>query len=301
MKSLSPLSTASRPKGNLCSLKSTGLNLIPEEDEEKIKTLYGSSKKFFDNTGVENVLRMSRQCDFMALEKKDIPLPKGNKLGRLKLSRTIRLNSNLTTTETSVTPKKEITNLSKTIDRGIKKSEKCDIEVNKDAKPLSSKTTVTDHSPLRNFFEEESTKHSNKPTPDRVTPTSIRTERSNSRKHATPPDSAKLPTIRTTRTNKDYDLNNIIDVANDFKEDPLIKRKLNDIYQNIADIKKVLDQRSKNRVKISSAPVGTEEANDFRLTNKFVKNKLAYNNMKLKLNGNIVKATDRIPIKIVKK
>jgi hypothetical protein len=193
------------------------------------------------------------------------------------------------------------------------------------------------NSPLTSrFYEEDSTKiHSSKITPDqtRFTPNSIRSERSNSRslrKYTTPPESAKLPTIQTNRGKKEYDIHNIIDAASDYKEDPMIKKKLNDIYQNIEDIRKVLNQRSKNRVKISSAPVGLDDPslnscdfmmfdnqyhskfennNNNKTTNKLVKNRMVYNHMKIKLNNglgvgsNLVKGyeKDKFPIKVVKK
>lgn len=69
-----------------------------------------------------------------------------------------------------------------------------------------------------------------------------------------PPD--KLPLINSSRRklNIDSDLTNIFDAANNFKEDPVIKQKLDDILQNIVDIKNVLNQKTKTRVKIASAP-----------------------------------------------
>jgi hypothetical protein len=295
------------------------LNLIPEEDEDKLKTMYGSSKRFFDNSKLENILRISFQKDLMQLEKKEIPSLKGEK-SKIKFTKTIRLRNQLNTTEDLFADKFksniEITNLSKTINSKpvIKKSssvteEKLTNNIFDFSKPPIHKNTNQDVSPnLNYFFEEDSTKFSNKATPDntRFTPNSIRSERSNSRQKYTPPDSAKLPSINTTRSKKDYDLNGIIDVANDFKEDPVIKKKLNDIYQNIADIKKVLDQRAKNRVKVLSAPVGVDDTNDqASKVNKLVNNRVVNTQIKLKLTtpGNIVKALekDKFPIKVVKK
>jgi len=81
----------------------------------------------------------------------------------------------------------------------------------------------------------------------------------------TPPD-VKLPTIGTSRRiskppEMKEDLKNIFDAANNYKEDPVIKKKLDDIMQNIVDIRNVLSQKNKSRVKIASAPANFEETN----------------------------------------
>lgn len=79
-------------------------------------------------------------------------------------------------------------------------------------------------------------------------------------KSGTAPDN-KLPSISTgrKRTDINYDIKNIFNAANNYKEDPLIKMKLDDIMQNIADIRCVLNQKSKTRVKVSSAPSNNED------------------------------------------
>jgi hypothetical protein len=284
-----------------------------------------SSIKFENN--LENILRIS-QKDFFS-EKKEItnqiPLPKSDlpKPTKLKFAKTIRLKNPLNgskdiSTE-SFTPNRELKNVNlinnnnETESRVFKKSSSEIVDTNSNnvfnfSKIITSKlNTNRNHSPGI-YFEEDSTKiNSSKATPDntRFTPNSLRSERSSSRKYQTPPDSAKLPTICTTRGKKDYDINNIMNVANDFKEDPLIKKKLHDIYQNIEDIKKVLNQKSKTRIKISSAPVSLDGDNtEFLFKDKLVKNKLVYN-QKIKLNnvGPILKAfeKDKCPIKLVRK
>jgi hypothetical protein len=65
-----------------------------------------------------------------------------------------------------------------------------------------------------------------------------------------------LPIIKT---NKNSDLNSIFKEIDDFKEDPVIKRKLDDIMQNILDIRNVLSSKSNMRLKIASAPTNMEE------------------------------------------
>jgi hypothetical protein len=89
------------------------------------------------------------------------------------------------------------------------------------------------------------------------------------KKPFTPPDNnkLKLPIINTNRRKIDInnDINNIFQNASNFKEDPVIKKKLDDIIQNIADIKNVLNQKTKARLKISSAP-GNYNTNDDKFT-----------------------------------
>jgi hypothetical protein len=84
----------------------------------------------------------------------------------------------------------------------------------------------------------------------------------------TPPDILpKLPAIQTSRrkvnsttsTKENFDIKNIIDAADGYKEDPVIKKKLDDIMQNIVDIRNVLNQKTKTRLKIASAPTNLED------------------------------------------
>jgi uncharacterized membrane-anchored protein YjiN (DUF445 family) len=66
-----------------------------------------------------------------------------------------------------------------------------------------------------------------------------------------------LPSIGSTSKpikKINYDLNNIFDMANQLKEDPEIKNKIDSLLQNIVDIKNVLKQKNIIRNKISSAP-----------------------------------------------
>lgn len=69
-----------------------------------------------------------------------------------------------------------------------------------------------------------------------------------------------LPAISTNRKKMkiedvDYDISSVIKKANDFKEDPIVQKKMEDIIQNIDDIRNVIRQKAKNRMKISSAPI----------------------------------------------
>jgi hypothetical protein len=319
MKSLSPLcNNGLKLKTNIYDLKSTGLNLIPEEDEEKLKTMY-SSKKFFDNN-IENILRLTKK-EFRPAEK-EIPLTKCDKPTKFKINRSIRLksptnaSSDFASQVDTITPKVENKVIKKSISATEKSLNKFTNNVFTYPKQVTTSINHDNSATLNCFFEEDSTKlNSTKTTPDhtRFTPNSIKSERSNSRslkKYTTPPDSAKLPSIYSTRGKKDYDINNIMSVANDFKEDPVIKKKLNDIYQNIADIQKVLDQRIQNRIKISSAPVGLED-NEFAVVDMRAENRekegkrMIYNQLKLRLpNSGIVGRIldkDKFPIKVVKK
>lgn len=96
-------------------------------------------------------------------------------------------------------------------------------------------------------------------------------------KAQTPPDRKygnKLPAINSQRrkisslesnstfsdTNSNLDIKNIFAVADGYKEDPIIKQKLDDIMQNIVDIRNVIDQKFKKRLKIASAPTNCEDA-----------------------------------------
>src|SRR5690606_21247131 len=105
-------------------------------------------------------------------------------------------------------------------------------KIYKKATSATEKQLVTDYNPIFDFtkrkhtsitnspFDESTKVYSSKQTPERITP--IRSDRSGSKcakrkPYATPPDSARLPVIYTHR--RDYDINNIIETANDYKED----------------------------------------------------------------------------------
>lgn len=119
---------------------------------------------------------------------------------------------------------------------------------------------------LEDHEKSSSNNYSNNTTPEK---TGVKSHRDISLtikrdlKPDTPPSlvSNKLPAITTSRrkTNFNYDISNIFQAANNYKEDPLIKMKLDDIMQNIADIKSVLNQKTKARIKVSSAPSNVED------------------------------------------
>lgn len=67
------------------------------------------------------------------------------------------------------------------------------------------------------------------------------------------PIKSKLPPV-ILKKNTYNDLDKIFNAADSFKEDPDIKKKLDNIIQNIVEIKNVLNQKTKERVKITSAP-----------------------------------------------
>jgi hypothetical protein len=68
-----------------------------------------------------------------------------------------------------------------------------------------------------------------------------------------------LPVIHTNRTPSvkiNSEIENIFDLAHHyFNEDPEVKLKIDNLMQNIVDIKNVLNQKTKSRGKLSSAPV----------------------------------------------
>lgn len=137
---------------------------------------------------------------------------------------------------------------------------------NKNGEPikLQSKEESEKNISYNNY---SSNNYSNSTTPET---SAIRPSRTNSKiktsikKPFTPPDNKnlKLPAINNNFKRKyeiNNDINNIFQNASNFKEDPIIKKKLDDIIQNIADIKNVLNQKSKSRLKISSAPNNNKE------------------------------------------
>jgi hypothetical protein len=79
------------------------------------------------------------------------------------------------------------------------------------------------------------------------------------------PNKIKLPSINSNRTKENkISLNDIISEYNEHKKDPVIRKKLNNILNDISDIKKVILSKEKNRIKISSAPTGIfEDENNF--------------------------------------
>lgn len=107
----------------------------------------------------------------------------------------------------------------------------------------------------RSYSNKHRERGNNTPVLDQLTSTT---------KPHTPPDVSKLPAITTNRRKVktqdiNYDITNIFDAADNFKEDPIIKKKLNDIMQNIVDIRNVLNQKSKARFNIASAPSNLED------------------------------------------
>jgi hypothetical protein len=69
------------------------------------------------------------------------------------------------------------------------------------------------------------------------------------------------PITTTTRPMKKikFEINNIFDLATQyFQEDQEVKNKIDNLLQNIVDIKNVLKQKSKSRSKISSSPSSTK-------------------------------------------
>jgi hypothetical protein len=92
-------------------------------------------------------------------------------------------------------------------------------------------------------------------------------ETARSKPHTPPDIMSKLPAIQTgrrkvastTTTKANFDIKNIMDAADGYKEDPVIKKKLDDIMQNIVDIRNVLNQKTKTRLKIASAPTNLED------------------------------------------
>jgi hypothetical protein len=69
----------------------------------------------------------------------------------------------------------------------------------------------------------------------------------------------KLPLIKTSRPNINRkidkkDISNLFDACQEFKKDPEINEKLNELMYKIVDLKNVINSKSNTRFKISSAP-----------------------------------------------
>lgn len=60
-----------------------------------------------------------------------------------------------------------------------------------------------------------------------------------------------------------FELKNIFSAAQNFKEDPEVKGKIDDLMKNIFDIKNVLQEKSKNRAGLTSAPTERKVLSDF--------------------------------------
>ena len=236
---------------NIYDLKSTGLNQIPEEDEDKLRTLYNSSKKFFENKQSSRVSEESNGSNILHNKLKNIRIPRD------------RSAESFSTTNDSV--------------KKIKEEDKGFIKVKRPVFDYSKRSNNNSKSPVNNVREE------------------LRTERNNSinQRRIETADHIKLPTISTNRGKSD--LSNILNEANELKEDPIIKKKLNDIFQNIEDIKKVLDQKTKKRMKIASAPVGSCDTNlDLPIKKNILPNFKVGNKLLNK------KEKDKFPVKIIK-
>jgi len=139
-------------------------------------------------------------------------------------------------------------------------------------------------------------------------------------KPVTPPDMNLrkldiLPVISTNRRklNKDqvaYDISSVFKEANNFKEDPIVQKKMEDIIQNIDDIRNVINQKAKNRMKISSAPISHNQKYSFKGASGIVNYDLNKNKSKLigdfKVNNNInfdkkvnfVAGNYKVPVKL---
>jgi hypothetical protein len=226
---LSPLTSG---KDKMYNLKYTGLNLIPEEDEEKLKTLYNSQKKFYEREEA-NEIRKSIKVKSVLDEIRNGDM--------FKRSRD-RLVESPSTNDSDIPKQNEVK-----VRRG-------------------NVSEVRRNSPTVKQIREE-----------------LRSDRNNLTRKIDTADPLKLPAINSNRRN----LTNILNEANEMKANPLIQKKLNNIFQNIEDIKKVLHQKSISRFKIASAPVGSDE-NLFR-------NKKVSINIKVK-----VDKFQKFPVKILK-
>jgi hypothetical protein len=99
-----------------------------------------------------------------------------------------------------------------------------------------------------------------------------------------------LPVISTNRRklNKDqvvYDISSVFKEAKNFEKDPIVQKKMEDIIQNIDDIRNVINQKAKNRMKISSAPISHYQKYTFKGISGFVNNDLNLVKNKSKIMG----------------
>ncbi len=302
--SLSPVNT-NRNK-NLYDLKCTGFEMIPEEDEEKIKTEYESSKKFFDAKKLEQFTsfneKLLENAIFMPEESKNISdliketyrVPSSpnkkfrvktpNKNLSVKLETKTLVNSDSKESETTTAESKKNNNQQscfdfsklnlnsnvRTLSNLSQNSNNLKIESPSNKKANEIKKTL-DPSP-QNFLENKKLPAQDNKNKANVKRTQSITKTTENKfrdfKPQTPPEvlnTVKLPPITTRRRltplskNSNLDLGKIFQAADSHKEDPIIQKKLDDIMQNIADIKNVLDQKHKTRVKIASAPDQTEK------------------------------------------
>jgi len=69
----------------------------------------------------------------------------------------------------------------------------------------------------------------------------------------------KLPVINSNRSGSgggkiNLDIKNLLNECGEYKEDPIIKKKLTNIMNDIVEINKVITTKTNNRIKVSSAP-----------------------------------------------
>ena len=88
-------------------------------------------------------------------------------------------------------------------------------------------------------------------------------------------NSVKLPIINSSRPTGsgggkiNLDIKNILNECGEYKEDPVIKMKLNSIMNDIVEINKVITTKTNNnRIKISSAPTQPNTADNNQDGNK---------------------------------
>jgi hypothetical protein len=323
----------------------TGCEIIPEEDEDKLKTEYATTKKFYELSNVEPFINNSKNIDpdkheDMIEEKIEIEIEQERpmffkikikkNLEKIQVNHTRQVSArDKSSLESPSTREFTCDSVKNNKDTNIKKFYSPSItgenkpkyfnfetigKLNPREQILSDRGEIRENfkmflSPEKNYVSK--TRVFNQE--DRINLQSRAKSRENSLKIKTredvlefkikprTPSDIKLPIIKKTQENLNKPncefnkIKSILNLANNFKEDPILQKKMENILQNIDDIRNVINQKNKNRSKIFSAPANNTRRLSFAT------------NMKPKVKESIVKEMNRvkqnekIPIKVFKK
>lgn len=237
---------------NIHNLKSTGFEMIPEEDEEKLKTVYETSNKFFDANKL--CLKDEKSSDFM-----DSHPCEGNSEHYVNFSRlspylpdSLKTSQRIYSSESAVKTKNNRPDLSREKSLGS----------------FSTTNEYTNDSGKRRFSG-----HNKEDKSKQISHNIFDSSKLNllplsagrkgkfqfSKSDDFNFDSNFLPII-SERKRLDGDIKSIFEEADNFKEDSFIKKKLDSIIQNISDIREVLNKKSKLKYKMVSEQNNIEEA-----------------------------------------
>lgn len=213
-------------------------NINPHENSDRLSDI---ENKFINNPKSEKIKNLNKSNNFTIPLKLDITNSNGSKI-RTKSIEEINLHKNKS--PTNLNPFKFTV---KPYEREITQTACFSHE------RLESKASYCEKKEIENIMSDGEVYERKKVNDQRVV------ESLDKKKIYKSQTKVKLPLIKTSRPNINSKINkkeisNLFDACLEFKKDPEINEKLNDLMFKIVDLKNVISSKSNTRFKISSAP-----------------------------------------------